>query len=115
MAFKRFKKLFLSLADFSDPANLLRVINSLQGNIEESLTTLLNKSQNDSNIVTGVKLVAGQNNVINHSLDRNLTGWKVVRQRGQADIWDTQDSNPSTNLTLWLHASANVTVDLEVF
>ena len=115
MAFKRFKKLFLAIADLSDPSNLLRVINTLQGNIEDSLTTLLNKTQNDSTLLSNLSLIAGQNNVINHTLNRDLTGWKIIRIRGQATVWDTQDINTSTNLTLWLHTSANVTVDLEVF
>ncbi len=115
MAFKKFKKLFVAIADLTEPNNLLRVINNLQSNIEESMTTLLNKTQNDSTIVSNIQLTAGQVNVINHTLARNLVGWKLVRVRGQATIWDTQDDNPGTNLTLWLHTSADTTVDLEVF
>jgi len=113
--FKKFKKLFVALADLDEPKNLLRVINALQSNIEESLAPLINKTQNDSSILTNIQLTTGQNNVIDHTLGRDLVGWKLVRVRGVADIYDTQDSNPSKNLTLWLTTSANVSVDLEVF
>lgn len=115
MPFKKFKKLFVSTSDLEEPVNLLRVINNIQSNIEDSLSSLIAKTQNDSAIIINQRLVAGQNNVINHTLSRNLVGWKLVRVRGQANVWDTQDDNPATNLTLWLRTSANVTVDLEVF
>lgn len=115
MPFKKFKKLFVSTSDLEEPNNLLRVINNIQSNIEDSLAPLILKTQNDSAIITSQELVAGQNNVINHTLGRKLVGWKLVRVRGQATVWDTQDDNPASNLTLWLHTSANVTVDLEVF
>ncbi len=115
MAFKKFKKLFVAISDLTEPDNLLRVINNLQSNIEESMTTLLTKTQNDSTILSNIQLTAGQVNVIDHLLSRKLVGWKITRVRGEANIWDTQDSNTATNLTLWLHTSANVMVDLEVF
>ena len=115
MAFKNFKKLFLSLADFEEAQNILRVVNTLQSNIDSAITPILNKTQLDSTILTNVSLKTGQVNVISHLLNRNLTGWKLVRQRGQASIWDSQDSNTSPGLTLLLNTSANVVVDIEVF
>ncbi len=115
MPFKKFNKLFLSITDLEEPNNILRVVNSLQTNIEEAITSLVQKTQNDSIILTNIQLTAGQNNVINHTLNKKISGWKLVRVRGQANIWDTQDDNPASNLTLWLRTSANVTVDLEVF
>lgn len=98
-----------------EPENILRVINTLQGNIEDSLTPLLSKTQNDSTVLTNITLSSTTTNVINHTLGRTLTGWKVVRQRAQASIWDSQDSNTSPGLTLLLNTTANVVVDLEVF
>lgn len=114
MPFKKFKKLFTSIDDFSEPQNILRIVNQLQSNIQESIVPLVSNIQNDSTILTSISLKAGQNNVINHTLNRDLIKWTVVRQRGQARIWDAQDGNPSPNLTLWLHTDTDVSIDLEV-
>ena len=99
----------------SSPDNLYRIINQLQSNIEISLATLTNNIQNDSTHLTNISLIAGQTNIINHKLDRQLSGWKIVRQRSLADIYDDQDNNLSPNLTLHLLTSNDVIVDLEVF
>lgn len=113
--FKAFKKLFIQVVDMSVPENLFRIINQLQSNIDDSLSPLTSNIQNDSFIVKNVSLISGQITRVNHQLDRKLAGWKIVRQRGSAIIWDSQDTNLSPNLTLWLNTSANVIVDLEVF
>lgn len=52
---------------------------------------------------------------INHKLGRRLSGWKTVRVRASATIYDNQESNQSPNLTLILISNAAVVVDLEVF
>jgi len=115
MAFTKFINQVLSLAEINSPAALLRVINTLQTNVGNSINTILAKPQVDSSVLTSVTLVPGQNNVINHKLNRTLLGWKIVRVRNQAQISDTQDANPQPNLTLWLSTSALVIVDIEVF
>lgn len=78
------------------------------------LNGLLRNPSLQSTILQKVSLHAGPN-TINHLLSRNLQGWRIVRQRAQASIYDTQDSNPSPNLTLILVSSATVEVDIEVF
>ena len=114
MSFKKFKKLFLTITDMSGPDDLLRVVNQLQGNIETSVSSMVVKVQNDSEILTNVRLTAGQNNIINHTLRRPLIKWSIIRIRSQARIWDDQDNNPSPELSVWLHTDTNVTVDIEV-
>lgn len=115
MSFKKLQKLYLSQEDVKDPGDLARVINTLQANAADSINPMASKIQNDSVLLTSVVLKSGQVNIINHTLGRTLTGWTVIRQRAQAQLWDTQDSNAAPNLTLWLNTSANVTVDLLVF
>lgn len=68
----------------------------------------------DSSILKNVSLAVG-NNVINHKLGRKLQGWRLVRQRAQANIWDEQDSNQMQDLTLVIASDAIVNVDIEVF
>lgn len=113
--FSRFKKLILSDDQLRDPTEIQRVINSLQNNISDSLNPMAAKVQNDSVILINQSLLAGKNNVINTTLGRKLIGYNVIRLRGNAVIWDTQDNNTSPNLTLWLSCSTNVVIDIEVF
>jgi len=65
-------------------------------------------------ILTDISLSAGSN-TINHTLGKNLTGWFLVRQRAQSQVWDKQDSNSLPQYTLILQASSAVTVDILVF
>lgn len=78
------------------------------------LNPVIDNVANQSILLQNVSLVAG-NNVINHKLGRKLQGWKTVRVRAAATIYDTQDSNQTPQLTLNLFSSAPVVVDLEVF
>jgi hypothetical protein len=65
-------------------------------------------------ILKNVQLNIGSN-VINHRLGQPLAGWFVTRKKAAADIYDTQDTNPTPALTLTLVSDAVVTVDLYVF
>lgn len=65
-------------------------------------------------ILNGVTLQAGAN-PINHKLGKPLTGWYIVRLRGPASIYDTQDTNSTPAVTLDLVSSALVNCDIYVF
>lgn len=68
-----------------------------------------------SQIIPKVFLANSTSTVVNHLLGRELVGWRVVRQRAGSNISDRQDTNQTPELTLVLHSSADVTIDLEVF
>lgn len=68
----------------------------------------------NSVIIQKVSLINGTTSV-NHTLQRNLQGWRIVRVRGPATIYDKQDSNQTPDLTLVLVSNAAVTVDIECF
>jgi hypothetical protein len=78
------------------------------------LNPLLGNPLNNASVLKNVSLLTGTN-VVNTLLGRTLQGWSVVRQRGPASIYDTQDTNQSPALTLVLVSSADVSVDLLVF
>ncbi len=78
------------------------------------LNPMIAAPQNNSSILESVALASGAN-IINHKLGRKLQGWKIVRQRASATIYDTQDANPRPELTLQLTASGAVVCDIEVF
>jgi hypothetical protein len=111
--YRNLKKIFLG-PDAELPETV-RAINTLQNNVSDALIPLISNYQNDSNILTNISLAPNITNIVNHSLGKVLSGWKIVRQRSAASIYDIQDSNKSPNLSLWLISSANVVVDIEVF
>jgi len=79
------------------------------------INPLLSNPAANPTILKNVQLVNG-NNVVNHLLGQPLQGWKIRRMRSNfAEIYDTQDSNQTPSLTLNLHSSANVVVDIEVY
>ena len=64
--------------------------------------------------LVSAKLAVGSNK-INHLLNRKPIGWIIVGINGVANIYDTQASNQTPELTLNLTSSAVVTVNLWVF
>ena len=114
MAFQLFKKLFISLNDFKDPQDQLRIINNIQNNIEKTIDTIVSKNQNDSILLQNISLKTGDN-IISHKLNKKITGWYIVRLRQPAIIYDTQDTNTQPNLTLLLTSDIDVIIDLLVF
>lgn len=102
-----------TLPQFQDDNRNFQLMQNQWGAI---LNPFLNNPANQSLILKNVALLSASNpNVVNHLLGRKLQGWKLIRVRAQATIWDTQDTNQSPQLTLNLKTSADVTVDLEVF
>jgi hypothetical protein len=122
--FQKFKKVYLSIADdipqdipdvIIKLKDIVRTINLLQGNIQQTTDPLTSQIQNDSLILKNIALYPNQINIVNHTLGRTLTGWQVIRNRGCAIQWDSQDDNPSPNLTLWLNSKEMSVVDILVF
>lgn len=91
-----------------------RTFQMMQNQWATTLNPIITRAQNNSLILKSISLQSGANS-INHLLGRKLQGWKIVRQRAAASIYDDQDSNPTPNLTLALVSDADVVVDLEVF
>lgn len=92
----------------------LKELSMLQTQWSSQLNPLLIAPLASGHILTQIALVSGSNN-IHHKLGRTLQGWFIVRQRAAASIYDTQDANLTPTVTLQLHASAPVKVDIFVF
>ncbi len=91
-----------------------RSLSLLMTNWPRVLDPLLDSPIATPILLQDVVLIAGQT-VIDHKLGKKLTGWEIVRQRGDASVWDNQDGNPLPDKNLWLMASSGVSVDLLVF
>lgn len=86
----------------------------MQNQWSTQINPLLRNPSLQSVLLKNITLVTGSNQV-NHLLGRKLQGWRIVRLRASAAIYDTQDSNPIQDKTLLLVSDAGVNVDIEVF
>lgn len=87
-------------------------LSKIQTKWKSILDPLISKPQ--SLILKNVALINGTT-VVNHLLGRKLQGWKPVRLRALASIYDAQDSNQTPDKTLILISDAAVVADIEVF
>lgn len=91
-----------------------QALSLLQTTWSSQLNPLLALPLSSSLVLKKVSLTSGKN-TINHTLGRELQGWFIVRQRGSASIYDTQDVNKLSDKTLVLMASSGVSVDILCF
>ena len=91
-----------------------RQVNQFQQSLSAALQPITSNPIASCIIITKVSLVAGAN-TIPIGLPQPLQGWFIIRQRAQADIWDSQDTNTTPSQTLILNASAPVVVDIGIF
>lgn len=89
-------------------------LNKVQDNLIRTLNPVFNTPILNGSILQNVALVAGSN-IVNHKLGRDLLGWKIVRQRAAANIYDNQDNNLTPSKNLLLISDAPVIVDIYVF
>lgn len=92
----------------------IKELSLLQTQWKSQIDPLLADPVNSNIVLKNISLVTGTN-AVNHMLGRKLQGWKIVRQRAAASIYDNQDNNQNPASTLILISSAPVVVDLEVF
>ena len=112
--FRQLQKMYIAVSDIAKPADLARIINSLQQNVADCISPMASKIQNDSLILKNIQLTSGNVNIISHTLGRNLLGYNIM-PHSQATIWDTQSNNSAPNLYLYLNTTSNVLIDLLVY
>jgi len=92
----------------------VREFQLMQSSWATAINPVLAAPANKSILIKNVSLAIGSNS-INHNLGRVLQGWSIIRKRGPANIYDTQDQNQMPALTLTLVSDTAVVVDIEVF
>ena len=106
MSVKRVTKI-----NIKDDLQLSRV----QENVTRTLDDITGRDLLGGIILTDIALVTGRINEVSHLLGDTLTGWMIVDQNAQADIWRDPAVNQNDKLTLNLRTSADVTVKIWVF
>lgn len=87
----------------------------MQTNWATLINPVLSQPISQGLLLKDVTLASGDN-TINHKLGRKLQGWFPTRfQSAFAQLYDKQNTNQMTDLTLVLNANGAVVVDLFVF
>lgn len=89
-------------------------LSQVQDNFDLSISQIQN-SEFQNGVIMQVALISGQDNVINHGLDRKVQGWTVIGKNAQSDIWESSSSNPFPTKRILLRSSSNVTIKLYLF
>lgn len=105
--FNRFKKLVLG------PGN--EVLERFQDNVAAAIGTLPDVPTINGRLIRNISLKAGTVSPISHQLGRFIVGWQIVRIRGNANVWDEQDTNVTPTLTLNLTTDTDIKIDIWVF
>ncbi len=103
MAIKPFNKV-----GTSDP-----VLRKMQDAVETPLREISAKAILDGQILKDLFLVSGSENLVSHKLGRKLTGWVIIQQDTNANIWATSEKLDQYYLVL--NTSANCNLSLWVF
>lgn len=104
------KKLTLNPKEIVNGFHLMQI----QDNLDLSISEIQN-SDFQTGVFVVASLISGQDNIINHGLDRKVQGWTVVGKNAQSDIWESSTVNNFPDKMLVLRASVNVTIKLYLF
>ena len=114
MSFPQFAVSQVSEAATNSISAVVRVLNSLITNLSSIFSSITSRVQLDSIVLNNIQLSQGVN-VIPHTLNRTLTGWKITRINGVSNIYDLQSTSANVGVYLYLNSSAAVQVSIEVF
>lgn len=93
-----------------------RQTQELDNNVNRVFQSLYsNKLLNNPVIVTGLTFVAGTNLVVNHKLNRPVTGFIPINLNAASIIYQSTTTNATPKTSIILKASANVTADILFF
>lgn len=89
-------------------------LTQMQDNIDLAITQISNSSFQNGTIVQ-LSLLSGQDNIVNHGLDREVQGWTVIDKDQDSNVWKSSTVNKIKNKQIILRVSANVSVKIYFF
>jgi len=95
--------------------DLQRVVQTMHDRTTDAINRLAGIPTLDGNKLSGVVLVAGIDNFVNHGLGRDYLGWHVSDRNPDAGVFLSATTNKSPEKYLILNSNADTTVALWVF
>ena len=91
-----------------------RVMTRVQDAISAVVSQLSSGTFVEAAQLDNVKLLAGQDNPIPHTLGRRLSAWFVMSPNAAAQVYESSTTNPIRDKQVILRTTANVTISLVV-
>jgi hypothetical protein len=92
--------------------DIQRVENSLISTLQSIIT---NPLLNSPTLKKAVVLTTGVDNVVDHGLNRPVTGWIIVDKNASADIYQSTTINTMPTTSIILNTTSTVTVTILFF
>jgi hypothetical protein len=70
---------------------------------------------NSPTIVKSILLTSGVDTLVNHGLNRVVTGWIVIDKNGSGDVYQSTTTNTIPNASIILKSTATITVSILFF
>jgi hypothetical protein len=96
----------------SNNADIQRVENSLVSTLQSIIT---NPLLNTPTLKKAIVLTSGVDNVVDHGLNRPVTGWIIVDKNATADIYKSATTNTMPTTSIILNTTSTVTVTILFF
>lgn len=96
----------------SNNVDIQRVENSLISTLQSIIT---NPLLNSPTLKKAVVLTFGVDNVVDHGLNRLVTGWIIVDKNASADIYQSATTNTMPSTSIILNTTSTVTVNILFF
>lgn len=90
-------------------------IAQIQENIRIVLDDLADRRQNFGKQISSVSLATSQENLVEHGLERAVSGWWITDIETDANVWRDDSTSSDTSRYLVLRTDAACVVDLVVF
>jgi hypothetical protein len=101
--------------DFKKFSTTNEEINRLQSNCDSAFKYLLSNLLNNAIILQDIALTTGSINKIEHKLGKKNTGYIIVSNNTNNNIWNNTVPTNIEHLYMYLSCSSNCTVSIIVF
>lgn len=90
-----------------------QLLRQVQDAVELPLKDISNRRILDGQILSDIELTTAVDNTVLHKLQRNITGWIIIRQDTNTTVWEMPNTRPQDSLIL--RCGANCKISLWVF
>ena len=87
-------------------------LSQIQQWVADKLNEISSSQILDGTLLAGINLIAGQDNLVSHKLNRTPVFWILARQNTNTTVWEVATDLPQTFLNL--RCGSNCTINLWV-
>lgn len=102
----------MAIGDLRETIFTDQVLTQFQGAVKDQFSQIKQVPFMNGALFSGVTLTSGSSNTLNHKLGRQATGYMILQNTANSNIWNDTISGSTS---IGLHASVTTTVSVWVF